>query len=209
MKSNLSFIALFLLVSSIATITGYYLSTQLEKTDIKYEEMAGLLWPSPKTLGTFNAINHDNVVVNTELFNNQWSMIFFGYTHCPDICPITMNTLSSAYEQLQDDPPQIIFISVDSKRDTPAGLSQYLNYFNDQFIGLIDQPTQDNLSQQIGIVYYANPPSENKQYTVDHSASIFIIDPKSRVVGKLSPPHAPNQIVQDFKRIKAFISSKG
>jgi protein SCO1/2 len=113
-------------------------------------------------------------------FKGYWSLVFFGYTYCPDVCPTTMAALREFYSQL---PPsvqqdtQIILVSVDPERDDPQRLQEYASAFHPNFIGVTGSLTQlESFARQFGAVFYNV--GEGDDYLVDHTAKIFLVDPK-------------------------------
>ncbi|MEM6998453.1 MAG: SCO family protein, partial [Pseudomonadota bacterium] len=171
----------------------------------------GLFWPNPKQIQEFDTTDQSGNTFNLNNLNEKWSFVFFGYTHCPDICPITMTVMNQVYTQLSTDYKnlQIIFVSVDPQRDTIEKLQQYVSYFNPDFYGLGGSSNKvDSLTKQIGVAYYLNNQNQAEGYLVDHTASIFIFDPKARLVGKLSAPHEAEKIKNQFIKIKEFIDAQ-
>lgn len=209
--SNSKFLIPAMVVLAIlAAGTGFYVSLKQSQNQLQQNPgIEGLFWPKPKQIQNFNTIDQTGNPFGLNQINEKWSFIFFGYTHCPDICPVTMSVMADAYKQLATDNNdlQIIFVTVDPERDTTEKLSGYVSYFNEKFIGLGgDTEMINSLTKQIGVAYYLNK-EENDNYLVDHSASIFVIDPKARMVAKISPPHQSGQIVQKFTKIKDFINA--
>ena len=194
----------------LAAGTGFYISLKQSQNRLEQNAVAqGLFWPNPKRIKDFSSKDHNDKVFGLNQMSGKWSFVFFGYTNCPDICPITMSVMADVYQKLvvEFEDIQIIFVTVDPERDTTNKLSSYVSYFNKDFIGLHDEPKNENsLIGQIGIAYYYN--KENENYLVDHSASIFVIDPKMRLVTKLSPPHQSEKIIDQFKNIKRFIDEE-
>ena len=195
----------------LAAGTGFYISLKQSQQELKKPNIEGLFWPSPKQIQQFESVNQLGQSFGLEQLKNKWSFIFFGYTHCPDICPITMSVMAETYKQLMTEYKdlQIIFVTVDPARDTTEKLASYVAYFNKDFIGLGGSTEMVNsLTRQIGIAYYLNNQEASDNYLVDHSASIFLIDPKARMVGKLSPPHDTEKIINQFKKITQFINAQ-
>ncbi len=207
----------------LAAGAGFYISLKQAQQQAPTPDIEGLFWPSPKQIYAFNTIDQHGKTFGLEQIRGLWSLVFFGYTHCPDICPITMAVLADSYQQLvsAENPAenlggnraenniQIIFVSVDPERDTTATLARYVSYFNKNFIGLggtVDMI--ESLTKQIGIAYYIDKKKTADNYLVDHSASIFLLDPKARLVGKLSAPHATKNIIEQFTRIKKFVNAQ-
>jgi protein SCO1/2 len=133
--------------------------------------------------------------------------MFFGYTNCPDFCPTTLALLAALEKQLRSAnvlPPQVIFVSVDARRDTPAQLAKYVPYFDPDFIGLtaVDQPAIEAMARQWGVAVVIQP-AKDGNYTVDHSGAIFVIDPSGKLAAILSGPFTLDALQSDFKRIVA------
>jgi len=173
----------------------------------------GLLWPNPKILQPFSMRDHEGKDFGLDQLKGHWSFLFFGYTHCPDICPITLSVMNQAYKKIKATNPdkhiQVVFVSVDPKRDTQQVLKSYVNYFNPEFIGLGGTLEQmRSLTGQMGIPYYISAENESGDYTVDHSASLFLIDEKARLVGIFSSPQQQDDIIARFKIISEFISKQ-
>ncbi len=176
-------------------------------------DIEGLLWPKPKTLTPFTAIDHKNNTFTLSGLNGKWSFLFFGYTNCPDVCPITLSVMDKVHQALarSENPPdmQTLFISVDPERDTPEKLDQYVTYFNPGFIGLGGSVEQvRGLTKQIGVAYYLNKTSDTENYLVDHSASLFLIDPKGRLIAIFSAPHEAAPITSKFNQIRKLTSKE-
>ncbi len=117
-------------------------------------------------------------------FHGKVVVLYFGYTFCPDVCPTTLAVLNQAVTGLGDSAQnvQVIFISVDWKRDTPEKLAQYTAHFNPAFLGLTGpQPQIDLITKEFGIFYLLNLPNENGFYSVDHTASTRALDREGRL----------------------------
>jgi len=132
--------------------------------------------------------------------------MFFGYTQCPDFCPATLTTLAVVERQLRAakaaPPPQVIFVSVDAKRDTPAQLNRYVPNFDPEFIGLTaaDQASIEAIAKRWGVVA-AVQSAANGDYSVDHSDAIFVIDPDGNLAAILTGPFTVDALQSDFRRI--------
>ncbi len=133
-------------------------------------------------------------------------MMFFGYTNCPDFCPTTMATLAALDKRLRSSRapvrPQVIFMSVDAKRDTPAQLAKYVPYFDPDFVGVTaaSQPAIEALAAKLGIAVIITPKPDGS-YTVDHSGAIFVLNPQGRLTAILTGPFTVNALQTDFERI--------
>jgi protein SCO1 len=165
------------------------------------------LTPS-RAMPDFSLIDQQGRMFGNANLRGHWSMLFFGYTNCPDFCPTTLTTLAAMQKRLRAAKapvlPQVIFVSVDAKRDTPAQLAKYVPYFDPEFIGLTaaEQPDVEAVAKKIGVGVIIQPTSDGN-YTVDHSGEIFVLDPQGRITAILSGPFTVDALQGDFKRIVA------
>lgn len=191
---------------------GIYTS-RLQQNPVAPPSIQGLLWPNPRTLQNFTLVDQHNRNFTLTNLRGKWSFLFFGYTHCPDICPVTLSVMNHVYQQLQKHGEsgnvQMIFISVDPKRDTPDVISSYVSYFNRDFIGLTGDDHQlESLTGQMGIVHKTEPETAPGEYLVDHSAAILLISPGGQWVGLFSAPQQADDVVQRFRSIRDFITNQ-
>lgn len=170
-----------------------------------------ILWPGSiktKQLTDFNLTQHQGDAFTLAHLKGKWSFIFFGYTHCPDICPVTLTLLRQVKQKLAAHPEyiddtQYIFVSVDGQRDTPEKLAEYVNYFDPQLIGASGTEQQVNaLTRQLGIVYIRQPEVTAGQYFIDHSATIVLINPQGEIAKQFIAPHAVATIVDRYVKIR-------
>jgi protein SCO1/2 len=139
-------------------------------------------------------------------------MLFFGYTNCPDLCPTTLSTLAAMQKRLRAASapvlPQVIFVSVDAKRDTPAQLAKYVPYFDPEFIGLTaaDQRGVETVAKELGVGVIIQPTADGN-YSVDHSGAIFVLSPDGRLTAVLTGPFSVAALQDDFQHIVAARSN--
>jgi protein SCO1/2 len=168
-------------------------------------ETGTLLAPS-RALADFSLIDHQGRSFGAANLRGHWSLMFFGYTNCPDFCPTTLTSLAVLEKRLRAAkavaPPQVIFVSVDAKRDTPARLAKFVPYFDSEFIGLTaaDQPAIELQAKKWGVAVMIQPATD-ENYTVDHSGAIFVIDPQGRLAAILTGPFNVDALQSDFTRI--------
>jgi protein SCO1/2 len=161
-----------------------------------------------RTLPDFSLIDHHGRTFGSADLKGSWSMMFFGYTNCPDFCPATLSTLAALEKRLRAAGarvrPRVIFVSVDAKRDTPAQLAKYVPYFDPEFIGLTaaDQPAIETVAAKLGFAVVITPTSGG-DYTVDHTGAIYVLDPDGRLTAILTGPFTVNDLQRDFRRIVA------
>lgn len=171
-------------------------------------EIHGTLLPSGKPVTAFQLVNQNNLPFSEQNLRDNWSLIFIGYTHCPDVCPTTLTTLQQSIELMQAQAmsiPEVIFISIDPARDTPEVLAHYVSYFNKDFIGLTGSETElRNVSKQLAAYYNkaagASGDINNNDYLMDHSTALVLINPKAEIQAFLVAPHIPEQIIESVKR---------
>ena len=205
---NLTLIA----VAIISIVVGVLVSQKLLKAPATIpENLSATLLDKAKPLYNFRLIDHNNKPFDLNRLKGHWSFLFFGYTHCPDVCPLAMQIMRKVWQAPQlktviNTNMQMIFVSVDPDRDKPALLKSYVQYYNPAFIGVTGKADEiDNLTGQLGILYGFDDPNENGDYNVSHSGQIILIDPQGNMRAVFSPPLSPQSITQDFIAIKKFV----
>ncbi len=151
--------------------------------------------------GAFSLVNSDGQPVNESVLKGKWSVVFFGFTYCPDVCPTTLADLAQAKVRLgpKADKLQVVFISVDPDRDTPAQLKAYLS--NDAFpkgtLGLTGTPDQIRSVTSAYKVYYEKS-GTGGDYVVNHSSASYLMDPKGRFVRVLPYGLGPSELANQI-----------
>jgi protein SCO1/2 len=150
----------------------------------------------PDVGGPFQLVNQDNRPVDQHVLDGKWTAVFFGYTFCPDVCPTTLTTLGRAQTLLGPKAKtlQVVFISVDPGRDTPAQLKAYLSSpaFPKGAIGLTGTPVQVDQAAKAYKVFYMKEGS-GQSYTVDHTAAIYLMNPQGKFDRVLAESLTPNE----------------
>lgn len=194
-------------VAILALVVGFSLSWYLaHKQPVKLESGT---WFGDKArpLPDFELIDQDGRKMTRENLRGKWSLMFFGFTHCPDICPTTLQTLAQMMQQI-DDPDvaaavQVIFVSVDPERDTPQILRDYVTYFDPGFIGAT-APMEKlrQLTRPLGIAHeIRNRIGNSMDYDVDHSAAIVLVNPAAEFAGLFGAPQNAAAMARDMTRI--------
>ena len=140
----------------------------------------------PRTVSDFTLPAQTGEPLSISELQGKVALIFFGYTQCPDVCPLTMLDFRDVHEELsaQDDPVAFVYISVDGERDTPAVMTDYFTRrdMQDYMIGLSgDETTLSRIAPEYNLYYNLNPPDDNGFYTVDHTASVYLLDAEGRL----------------------------
>lgn len=171
------------------------------------EGVSATVFPEALSLPQFALRDHKGNAFTNDSLRGGWSFLFFGFTHCPDICPATLNTLEQVRESLLDNQPaasvpEIVFVSVDPQRDTQEALADYLGYFNPEFIGVTGNPENiRELSAALNLSFGVEGELDSGDYQVFHSARIVLVDPQARVKALFSTPHTVGGIVADYTKI--------
>lgn len=188
-------ITVFALVAIVALVLGLTVNkvlTSKGQGDPTALLDAGIvLLPQSRTLPELSLINQDGQAVAVDQLKEQWSLLFFGYTFCPDICPTTLAQLRQLQGQLPAETRaklRMILVSVDPNRDTPQQLKKYLDYFDAGFIGLTgEQANIQKLANAVSIPYIPADTSQ-ENYTVDHSGNLVLIGPDGTQRGFIRAP---------------------
>jgi protein SCO1 len=154
--------------------------------------------------GPFHLTDQNGKPFTDTDLQGKWHLVFFGYTHCPDICPTTLNDLSLAYDKLskqQKSDVAVVFISVDPQRDTPAVLKSYAESFDAPIIGLTGSAAEIKQAAADYHVYYAKHQRADGGYDMDHSAVVYVMDPKGRFVATITPDEAVGEIEAKLQKL--------
>lgn len=196
--------ALIAAVAVLALTLGAVVSYVTSRREAPHID--GSLWPQSKALTAFSLDGHQGKAFTLEALTGRWTLLFFGYTHCPDVCPVTLSVLKNAVALMEDagvDPPQVVFVSVDPKRDTAEHLAAYVSYFNPRFVGVTGSDTElKAFARQLGVLYVLNEADADGNYLVDHTAGVFLLDPRARLVALFQAPQSAEAMARDIPRIQ-------
>ena len=207
----LKFSIMMTAVALAATLAGVWLADIYREHDsraVLLPNQVITLFPDPKPLTAFALTDHKNRVFDLASLKGKWSFLFFGFTHCPDICPTTLAVLARARDNIAKntvgaDDIQFVFISVDPNRDTASKLRQYVDYFDTTFLGVTGNDAQiGNLAGQLGAAYQVAIKPGMENYPVYHSAAVFLLDPRARYHAVFTPPHDAEAISRRFKVVR-------
>jgi protein SCO1 len=164
----------------------------------------GVVLPAARPLPEFGLLDQHARAFTRAGMGGRWTLLFAGFTHCPDICPATLATLATLDARLEGaaENLQMVFLSLDPERDDPDTLARYLAHFHPRVVGLTGTPGEiDRVASAIGLSYMRVPLGED--YTVDHSAALMLIDPRARVVAYFRPPLLPDALAADLAPVIA------
>ena len=163
-------------------------------TESERDELGLVLFDSPRPLEEFKMQNQYGQPVNLESLKGSWNVLFFAFTSCPDICPTTLSSISKAYSELKT-PVRIILVTVDPDRDSLEILKNYLGSFNEDFIGYRGEFDETvRLAQQLNVAFGKIPGSQPGTYTMDHNASLALVDSNGNYVGFIKSPQSSSNI---------------
>jgi protein SCO1/2 len=174
---------------------------------------AAIVYPAgSRALPDFRLTDFNHEIFDKHRLYGKWSFLFFGYTRCPDICPVTLQILGWAADRIRHsghDDTRFVFISVDPARDNLGFLKDYVAYFDAEFLGVTAEDTQLSvLAEAIGAPYRKTGMkyAEQEGYLMDHSAMIYLISPRAELYAMLTPPHNAETIAADFDKIREHYS---
>jgi len=204
--------ALYLVVASILILSMLAQWLFLKYGDInngKYGDdgISATVLHEASPITSFRLLDHHGNVFTQDNLAGKWSLLSFGYTHCPDICPTTLNVLDQANKILHEANatvlPQTLFLTLDPERDDANTLSEFVPWFNKEFIGLTGSIEQIHaLTKNLGILIQKREDESGEgNYLIDHTVSIMVIDNKGQLRALSSAPHNPQTIANDFIKI--------
>jgi protein SCO1/2 len=190
---------------------------------VELREIGVTIYPEARTLSEFRLIDQQGEFFTKADLQGSWNLVFFGFTHCPDICPLTMAELSQFYAGLdfnQDVKPRVFLVTVDPEQDNPESMAAYLANYNEDFIGLSGDPGQiAQLAAQLYVGYgdavksevvaitheHGGPPSEvglaQDDYLIEHSAHIAVINPQGDYYAVMRAPHRDQDLIKAFREL--------
>lgn len=164
------------------------------------------LFDHPRDLPSFSLQQSDHTPLVPGELKGHWTLVFLGFTHCPDVCPTTLAQLAQAQRSWASLPdstrPRVLFVSVDPERDTPDAIGEYAHAFHrDTLAATADIPALEAFARSLSMVFMKVPAADGApadQYSVDHSAALAVLDAQGRMAGVIQPPLDPAAIASDL-----------
>ena len=155
--------------------------------------------------GPFRLVDQNGKTVTDADLKGKWSLVYFGYTHCPDACPTALNDISIALDELgpKRDAVRPVFITVDPERDTAEVLKAYVTSFDAPIMALTGTPEEIAQAAKEYRVYYAKHPEAGGDYSMDHSSVIYVMDPEGRFTASFTHENTPEEIAERLKKLLA------
>ena len=204
-KGNVSKTVLLLLaaVGMVFGLTFYKYTTRPSISLEDLQKMGTVVFEAPRSFQMAELTDHNGKIYNNGSQKGQWTLMYFGYTFCPDICPITLSQLNGMDKQLKQDNINLaqqmryVLVSVDPRRDTVEKLKGYVPYFNKDFIGVTGEVKNiHDLTVQLNMPYTPVLDPEDEFYLVDHGANLAIINPAGEYHGFIRPPLEPAKLTR-------------
>lgn len=200
---------IFILIAIIAIGSGLLVQNAKQPPVKSPEFKKTILLPTQKDLGKVDFVDHNGQPFGIDQLKGKWSVLFFGFTNCPDVCPTTMQTLKQVKQDLTKANVwhnyQVIMVSVDPARDTTDRLKSYVPFFDPAFLGLsasVEHTTK--FAKNLGVLFFISKQFENGGYDVDHSAAIILINPEGKYAGVMTAPHTQTDISADLIKLAEY-----
>ncbi|MEE3328768.1 MAG: SCO family protein [Myxococcota bacterium] len=170
---------------------------------------------TPIEIPEFSLMDHRGELFDRSRLEGHWSLLFFGYTSCPDICPFVLQELAKVKRGFDDrespvrEMPDVVFISVDPQRDSEDRLAEYVEFFDPSFTGVSGPDSElQELTRSIGAYYEAPSGEAGDSYLVNHASKLFLIDPSGRFLALLDDPHDPEEFIDLLAKVQTRGESK-
>lgn len=153
--------------------------------------------------GSFTLVDQNGKTVTNTALEGKWLLVYFGYTHCPDACPTTLNNIALALHDLgkKSDEVRPVFITIDPERDTPQVMKDYVTAFDAPILALTGTAAEVAQAAKNYRVYYAKHPEAGGDYSMDHTSVIYVMDPKGRFTASFTGEDPPAQMAERLKKL--------
>jgi len=191
-----------ILVGVIALILGLLFNRAMQGPELQPEQLRQwqtYLYETPRNLPEFNLIDHNGEPFTLENLKGQWSLVFFGFTSCPDVCPTTMALLDKVKQRFANHPIQYVMVTVDPERDTQERLKNYLNFYNPEFVGVTGAEKMIRaVALTMNISFAKVPLDDNGNYSMDHGTYLVLVNPEGQYHAFMKAPHKVANIEQSL-----------
>ena len=195
----------------MALVLGLFVNNIVRKPGLSddqlREDYGTVVLPQPRAPSPFRLMRDDGTPFSEADLRGSWTLAYFGFTHCPDICPVTLAVLGEARRQLAEANGYALFdvalFTVDPERDTPEVLAEFVNYFHPDFVGVTgEHSVLASLAREVSVAF-AKVPSEHEPdgYVVDHTGNIVIFNPRGHYHGYIRLPHTPERVLTAYRTL--------
>ncbi len=209
-RRNIRLTVVAIVIFSLLAVAGLVnkLSSPRILNEYQLRSYGAIMLPGSRAVAAVALVDHRGRPFSSANLKGKWSLVFFGFSHCGDVCPTTLATLAKMYGELKDDEKQalqILLVTVDPARDTPAVLTEYVARFNRDLVGVTGEASQiAKFASALALAY--NPVAgAGDAYQVEHSANLALIDPTGNLVGYLRPPHEHGSIRVVWRSLRATL----
>jgi protein SCO1 len=188
----------FVCVAIMTSVFVFHLSHKNDQPQAASDN--SLIFPAGRDIKEFSLVSASEQPFTQQDFRQHWTLLFFGFTHCPNVCPTTLSMLSKAYEQLHTTYPdlRVVLVSLDPERDSTTTLAKYTAQFNPDIIGVSGKIQElHKLQSQLGI-YSERSEGDKGNYNLQHTSSILLINPQGKWVGVYKYGMSPSAFVAEF-----------
>lgn len=194
-------LALLLVVAAVVGLQVYKFSAEPNLDREALREEGVLVFDQPRQITDFELKDHQGQAFEPQNLEGQWTLIFFGFTQCPDICPLAMADLSRMMDKL---PPeleaktQVLMVTLDPARDTPEVLADYVPYFHEDFVGVTGEfLTIRRFANELNVAF-SKVTQGDEDYTIDHSGHISLINPRGDYHALFKPPFSAEKMAKHY-----------
>jgi protein SCO1/2 len=187
------------IILGVALAAGFFVAKNLNQPA---KLQAAFEIPIVIELPEFTLMDQMGNTVDRNTFRGQWDLVFFGFTHCPDVCPTTLQLLSNVKRELTESGartvPRVVLVSVDPERDTPELLGQYVDYFGEGNLAVTGELAEvRKLTKKLGI-FFEKTPADGENYGVDHAAAVIVLNDSGEFSALFNSPHSIANFVHDL-----------
>ena len=193
-------------VALAAALAGVYVARLVSQPAVASLE-SGTSLPRPRALSQFNLVDTQGAVTTQASLRDHPTLVFFGFTHCPDVCPTTLALLAGVQKSVGVPGLKVALISVDPERDTPQQLGRYISSFGGDLIGLTGTPSEIVRATKSFGVASSRVDLPGGSYTMDHSATVFALDSAARIVAVFTPPFNAAALTRDVARLAPVLGN--
>lgn len=195
----------------MALVVGLFVNNIVRKPGLSDDQLRDdfgtVVLPQPRAPSPFRLVRNDEIPFTEADLRGAWTLAYFGFTHCPDICPVTLAVLAEARRQLSethaDAPFNVALFTVDPERDTPDVLTEFVAYFHPDFVGVTGEHiVLATLAREVSVAF-AKVPSQTDPdgYVVDHTGNIVIFNPRGHYHGYIRLPHTPERVLTAYRTL--------
>lgn len=198
-KKNFSVLFIIIACAAVVGIGMWYIIESYFKSS-QAVLMTATTYKNTKKLKDFSLLDYDTNKFSLAQMRGHWTLLFFGYQNCPDVCPITLGTMRDVWRQSfgskQQPSARFVFVEISNQVHNPLDFKNFVQGYDPRFIGVYGSAAQvKELSQQLG-VYYEDAPDR-----INHSGQIFLINPQGKLAASFSPPFYQHELIRDLKTL--------